>query len=351
MKKTFFLGCICLWAGALFAGSSQDLDEFDELMGKATVHWRHVKQSCDLETLERAKAIYFKNKAAQYTREGAYKIPLVIHFIWLGPRSFPPESVENVRTWISLNPGWKVKFWTDRDREPPCEGMEKMLVQDFHFDKLGKCYEESQNWGEKSDLLRYEILHQQGGVYVDHDASCLRPFGGMNRGYDFFCCLETPHEPFVGRSVTFGNAVLGFRPGHPAMEKTIQLVADRWEDLGQKFRGNDEYSKIEIVMQRTYIALTLALEDTFNINGNVDIAFPAAYFFAKQGITPLYSKHFFVGAWDTFKERASEIERVSEKHLKKIRNKNRTLTCLLVGLLLFNGSILGFSLFQRRKSQ
>ena len=122
--------------------------------------------------------------------------------------------------------------------------------------------------GEKSDLLRYEILFQEGGIYVDHDASCLRPFDGLNRGYDFFCGLESPHESFVGRSVTCGNGVVGSRAHHPTIAKVIDLIAERWGPLGEKYRGEDEYSKIEIVMQRTHIALTDAIVETVDARGN-----------------------------------------------------------------------------------
>lgn len=346
--KILFL--FLLFSHPLFAKTeSVDLKDFEGLMGKYTAHWRYVAQSQDRETLAYAQKLYEKNRAAQFNQTGLYKIPPVVHFIWLGPRPFPPESVENIRTWIAQNPEWKVKFWTDRDRELPCEGMEKVFVRDFHFSKLERCYEESENWAEKSDLLRYEILLKEGGVYVDHDANCLRPFDNMHRAYDFFCCLETPHEPFVGRNVTCGNGVIGSRPRHPTVEQVIDLIATRWDELGKKFRGKDEYSRIEIVMQRTYIALTLAMKETMDKEGNIDIVLPAAYFFSKTGISPLYSQHFYATAWDDFKWRKSELERTSEKSLGKIHRKNHHLSLILYGLLGLNLSLLGLIIAKKGK--
>jgi hypothetical protein len=35
------------------------------------------------------------------------------------------------------------------------------------------------NYGEKSDILRYEILSQFGGIYVDCDFECLKPFDDL----------------------------------------------------------------------------------------------------------------------------------------------------------------------------
>jgi hypothetical protein len=338
-----------LLTGKLIAHQTEfDVNDFEELMGKSTSHWNSITEEQDVKTLEFAKALYQKNKMAQYAQKGRYKVPAVIHFIWLGPRPFPPGSVENVRTWIENNPGWTVKFWTDRDRDPPCEGMEKMLVKDFSFSRLGECFEQSQNWGEKSDILRHEILYREGGIYVDHDANCLRPFDGINRGYDFFCGLETPHEPFVGRSITCGNAVIGSRPHHPTITKVIDLIAERWVPLGEKYRGMDEYSQIEVVMQRTHIALTDAVADTLDRQGNVDIIFPAAYFFSRSGIPSLYSHHFFIGAWDDFKMRKTGKNRLIEQALGKIRQKNCNITFLLMGLVTLNGLILCLSFLKRK---
>jgi hypothetical protein len=334
----------------LLAVSLQEPDDFEALMGKQTSHWKHVVESPDRDMLSFAGALYEKNKMAQYTQQGKYKIPPVVHFIWLGPRPFPPESVENVRDWMDKNPGWTVKFWTDRDRAPPYDGMEKMLVEGFHFLKLGTAFEQSQNWGEKSDLLRYEILYQEGGVYVDHDASCLRSFDGMHRGYDFFCGLETPHEPFVGRSVTCGNAVIGASSHHPTMGKVIDLIDERWDALGEKYQGKDDYSRIEVVMQRTYIALTDAVLQTIGAESNNDIIFPAAYFLAKSGIHPLYCRHLFSSAWIDSKTRKTSEERTKEQALGKIRQKNRNVTFLLVGLFAFNGLVLCYALVKRRRT-
>lgn len=348
MRNIFF---VCLFfTSALFSKQSQlDINDFDSLMGKSTAHWDHIAKAEDLHALEFAKSLYQKNNQAQFKNEGPYKIPPVIHFIWLGPRPFPPESVENVRSWIAMNPGWKVKFWTDRVREPPCEGMEVVLVENFSFLKLRKCYEMSQNWGEKSDLLRYEILFQEGGVYADHDASCLKPFNGMHYGYDFFCCLETPHEPFVGRSVTCGNGVIGSRAHHPTLTKVIDLIGMRWGPLAEKFKGRDEYSQVEVVMQRTYIALTDAIHETIGASGNTDIVLPAAYFFSKSGIPSIYSQHFYAGAWDEFKFKKTKADRIQERSLGKLRRKGHNLSLLISGLVGFNLLLLGSYFIKGRK--
>lgn len=326
-----------------------ELADFDGLMGGATAHFRHVTQEKDYQLLEMARQNYLENYSFQETSDGPYKIPPVVHLIWLGPNPFPMQSVENVRTWIAHNPHWKIKFWTDREREAPCSGMEVILIQDSDFSRLLAPYHASENWGEKSDLLRFEILSREGGVYVDHDANCLRPFDGMHRGYDFYCCLETPHEAFVGRNVTCGNGVIGARPGHPVVERVIALISERWDALGKAFRGRDDYSRTEIVMHRTYIALTDALEGAFGAQQNRDIILPAAYFFAKSGMDSVYSRHFYGSLWDLDRMVVSPFVKLGKRALGKIERGGRQMMGVVIGVLSLNIAILGLCVLQLKK--
>ncbi len=337
-----------LWLLFIFPCALLCSSDFERLMGENTPHWKYIGQSNDRRAIERAKALYAKNAPMEYAQSGSYKVPPVIHFIWLGPKPFPPQSVENVRSWIAQHPTWRMKFWTDREREVPCEGMERCFVRDFRFTKLQRCFDSSENFAEKSDVLRYEILFQEGGLYVDHDTHCLRSFDALHRGYDFFSGLEPPHEAFVGRNITCGNAVIAAAPGHPILHRAIDLVAERWDNLAQKFRGRDDYSRIEVVMQRTYIAFTDAVEACLDQSGHTDILFPAAYFFAKSGIPPIYSQHFYETSWDDTRERTSAFERSGEKALARLK---RTNTLVQVGLLVLIGMnlLLFIKLIFRRK--
>jgi len=289
-------------------------NEFDRLMGKETKHWVHVDQ----QALEKYKALYEKNQHLRFLKTKETKIPKVVHFIWLGPRPFPPQSVENVRTWIAHNPDWEFKFWTDRRRDPPCNGMETIVMKEYPFPLLGNRYGASENWGEKSDVLRFEILYHLGGVYVDHDANCLQPFAGLHGAYDFYGCLEVPHPSVAGYKITAGNGVIGARPGHPVIKKVIDLMDARWDELERKYPGKDGYSRTQIVMERTYLALTLALPSSVDLEGNIDIVLPAACFFAKKGLKPLYSEHFFANSWANFEGKEASFEKDVRRSLSQI---------------------------------
>jgi hypothetical protein len=324
-------------------------DDFELLMGKGTKHWNHVQQPVDRDALDRYKSLYDRHQELRFVKSNTTKIPKIVHFIWLGPRAFPPQSVENVRTWMAQNPDWTFKFWTDRPRDPPCHGMETVLVKEYPFPILGKRYAASQNWGEKSDVLRFEILYNQGGVYVDHDANCLQPFAGLHGAYDFYCCLEVPHPLVAGYNITSGNGVIGSRSGHPVVKKVIDLMDERWDELERKYPGNDGFSKTQIVMERTYLALTLALQNTIDLPGNVDIVLPAAHFFAKKGLKPVYSEHFFANSWADLDGKDVAFEKSVERLLTKIDKKVKKVL-LLCGLFLsFNLILIAITIISTKK--
>ncbi len=343
------LVCFLLLSSALIA----DVSEFQKLMGRKTSHWTHVSKQEDVVALEKFETLYETNKELRFSKGGAYKIPKVIHFIWLGPNPFPPKSVQNVRTWIAHHPDWTVKFWTDRDRPPPCSSMVVCDVDTFPFLLLRHCYDKSQNWGEKSDVLRFELLYQEGGVYVDHDANCLQSFDGLHMGYNFYCGLEAPHPPFAGRNITSGNGVIGSSPAHPVVERVLELIGEKWEHLGLKYQGRDGYSRTQLVMERTYMKLTDALSERLEQDGNVDIVFPAAYFFAKKGISPLYSEHFFANSWaEEGVGRDLNFERRTKKAFQKMRQRNKMICWIARGALSFNllaFSGISFYLIRRRR--
>lgn len=342
----FLLLCL-LFCSFLFCD-----EEFFRLMGKNTQHWIHVTKSEDVLALEKLSELYEKNKHFCFAENSSYKIPQTIHFIWLGPRPFPPESVQNVRTWIAHHPDWTVKFWTDRTRPLPCIDMVPCDASRFPFLFLRNCYEDSENWGEKSDILRFEILYQEGGIYVDHDANCLQKFDHLNKGFHFYCGLESPHPPFAGRNITCGNGIIGSGPFHPIVGNVIEKIDRNWNFIGKKYRGRDRYSRAQLVLERTYIQLTESMLDHHSQDGNIDIAFPAAFFFAKKDISPIYSQHFFANTWADDTLHDFEFEKATKKAMAKLRNRNKLIRLITRCTLVVNGFILVaifFYLFQKKR--
>ncbi|MCP5509410.1 MAG: hypothetical protein H7A39_03245 [Chlamydiales bacterium] len=313
--------------------------EFGHLIGLNTPASRHVKSEKDAEILTILKAVYDRQQAKQYEKAENYKIPKVIHCIWIGPKPFPQASVENMRTWVAKHPDWQFKFWTDRQRLPPCSGFEICYIKDSDFSRLKPYYDQADNWGEKADYLRYEILYREGGVYIDHDANALQKFDQLNCAYDFYGCAEAPHSPILDMAITVGNGLVGTKPRHPILKGCIEYVEKNWQEIEQSGRGNTILHEPTLVMQRSYIALTRSIMKYLDQEGNSDIVFPASYFFASKYLPSFYSHHFYATAWakqDVNKLRHKILDSIAkEKKSVKIQQKILQISILLQLILGF----------------
>ncbi len=302
--------------------------DFETLMGKDLPAWQYVQTEEDFKNLHFFKTLFEEN-CALLKKSESLKIPKLIHFIWVGPKSFPQESVENVKSWMTKHPGWRVKFWTDRHRPLPHPAMELCRIEDFPLQYLGSCYEKSDNYGEKSDLLRYEILYREGGVYVDHDIICLEPFDAHHYNYDLYCGLQMPDQTPLNSSVLVTNNLIGAKSRHPVLFESIQWLIQNWDPLELAYPGVDRDAVINRVSHRTFSVLGECLKKFGNKSGNIDIAFPAFYFDAPQQDLAISARHLFSGTWF---ENETSFEKATRKRLMVLSKKaNQTLQ--LVGLL------------------
>lgn len=328
------------WAG--FAAMTPD---FDLLQGSRSPAWGKLKQT-DLEELQFYKALFLQNYQEEPLPDHPVRIPQVFHYIWLGPRPFPEESVSNVRSWKEKHPGWVFKFWTDRpEREPPISGMEKHLIRDLPLSYLAPFLERTDNYGEKSDMLRYEILFQQGGVYVDHDVVCYQSFSSLNRLYDFYACLEDFHAAEGQRAQIFPcNCLIGAVPGHDILFSALSKVQERWDLVEQRFPENS----ISRVMHRTFLGFTEAVREQAGNGRFKNFVMPASYVFPdkvyskrereKWGIAryPMASHH-FASLWQENKLPAhfEGFKKSQREQMKKLSRRVTRLSYLCaVSLLL-----------------
>lgn len=155
--------------------------------------------------------IYLKNsEAARLDVNEGRRIPQIIHQIWLGG-PVPEKYHEWMKTWASME-GWDYRLWTDEDMKAF-----KLYNQDL--------YDQSSNWGEKSDIARLEILNRLGGLYVDVDFECFRPeiFQELHRAYDFYMCFEPLEHGYIHLFKMFKlcNALIASAPHHPLINDLI----------------------------------------------------------------------------------------------------------------------------------
>ena len=89
------------------------------------------------------------------------KIPKVIHQIHLGDKPLSDQELKWQKTWKDYNPDWEFIFWDDERLRD---------VDIINQEYLDDC----DNYSMKSDILRFDILYQFGGLYIDTDFECLK---------------------------------------------------------------------------------------------------------------------------------------------------------------------------------
>ncbi len=149
--------------------------------------------------------------------DSTYRIPPIVHQIWLGSPT-PVKYKEWMSTWMDWH-GWAYRLWTDEDLKDI-----KLYNQEL-FDR-------AKNYGEKSDILRFEILLKYGGIYVDVDFECINPqfFNELHHCYDLYIGFEPLEHGLLDGYGMFKlcNALMGAAPGHPILQELILNLKDNY---------------------------------------------------------------------------------------------------------------------------
>lgn len=136
-------------------------------------------------------------------------IPRVFHQIWLGTKPIPEPFQKWSKFWLSLNPGWKLELWTDQHLPN--------IINKKEFDAADKM-------AAKSDILRYELIAQFGGIYIDSDFEPLKPIEELLTGVNAFYGDERPDTPC--------NAILGCTPNDPFFTHLVKNLPESFAGPG-----------------------------------------------------------------------------------------------------------------------
>jgi hypothetical protein len=122
-----------------------------------------------------------------------------------------PEYVEFGRSWERLHPAWAVITWGDDDLD--------WLANRAEFDR-------AERYTTKANIARYEIIHREGGLYIDCDFEALRPIDELLEGASLVVGED--------RSGMMNNVFFAASAGRPvlayAIEKLPRSFAARFHD-------------------------------------------------------------------------------------------------------------------------
>ena len=159
----------------------------------------------------------------QTTENSDPRIPHILHFVYITGNEkgnkkelgIPDENVKNIKSFLHFNPNWTYYFWSDESA--------RALISERH-PALISTYDSYTRPIAKTDAIRYVLMYEFGGVYVDLDTECFRP---LDRATMKYACILSP-EPFVHSAVLYGQnyyistAMLLCRPKHPFYLQVIR---------------------------------------------------------------------------------------------------------------------------------
>lgn len=257
MKLSLFSGTVAFFSLVITAAEPRQIQEAHKLEFEASMGLKPgiINLKNRVLPLPQAqaflgflKALYILNHPSTLQKSKKTQIPLKIHQIWLGPASPPALFASWKKTINDLHPGWEYILWTDKDIES----------LNLYNQAL---YHNAKNYGERSDIARYEILYRFGGVYLDIDFECIKSLKDLHYLYDFYTAIL----PLDCRS-SLTNGVIGSIPGHPILrECIISLASTKHLKTILERTGPQHFEKSFWKIAPTY--------------KNRSIAFPASFFF------------------------------------------------------------------------
>ena len=157
------------------------------------------------------------------------KIPKIIHQIWLGPNKKPDIWMNSWKIdYINQNPDWEYRFWDE-------EEINKLSL----INK--KQYEAEKFYNGKSDITRYEILNQFGGVFMDADSLWIKKDNNSLNDIlekSKISGMFAAEEPVNKWSIA--NGVIGFTKNHDILNQMIQFISKNYFNLKKKLSKEKE---------------------------------------------------------------------------------------------------------------
>lgn len=107
-------------------------------------------------------------------------IPKIIHYCWFGKGLMPHSQKQCIEGWKKLMPDYTIMRWDESA---------------FPLDKypLAKCACEVKKYALASDVCRYNVLAEYGGIYLDTDVEVYKRFDEFLQ-YNFFTGIELYNE-------------------------------------------------------------------------------------------------------------------------------------------------------------
>lgn len=169
-------------------------------------------------------------------------IPRIFHFIWVGDETRRPDNC--IRTWREAHPDWDIRLWGNAELEE-CDWINARHIAEMR----------NREYNGVADMMRWEILHEHGGIVFDADSICAQPLDEALLDCDAFACWENE----IARPGLIAAGYFGCTAGNAFVKQIIEdisaspsVVGDMaWKTVGPQ-RLTDCYRKFGYTRLRIY---------------------------------------------------------------------------------------------------
>lgn len=134
-------------------------------------------------------------------------IPKIFHFIWVGDESKRPDNC--IATWREHHPDWEFRLWGNAELEA------KPWINRHHMAAMAP-----RELNGVADMMRWEILHEHGGIVFDADSVCVRPLDEELLDCEAFSCWESE----IARPGLIAAGYFGCEAGNPLVAAIIAEI-------------------------------------------------------------------------------------------------------------------------------
>jgi GT2 family glycosyltransferase len=138
-------------------------------------------------------------------------VPKILHQIWIGSN---PAPTNLMKTWKDKHPDFEYILWTEQE-------IIRRKLQ-LNCEKQINIMNEING---KADIIRWEILYEYGGYFVDADSICIEPFDDFFENKTAFASYENENV----RAGLIATGTMGFIPKHPLCRDIIDWIKNTEE--------------------------------------------------------------------------------------------------------------------------
>ncbi len=139
-------------------------------------------------------------------------IPKIIHYVWIGGNPLNELAEKCIASWKKYCPDYEIKRWDETNL-------------DVNQNRYCKEAYEAKKWAFVSDFFRFQILYNEGGIYLDTDVELLRPLDDLLNN-KCFMGFDDPNSVNPG-------SIIGSEKGHPFLNEMLEFYNHANFNIGE----------------------------------------------------------------------------------------------------------------------